>query len=247
MGHITNPIASNQDFTNENLDLNSNSSPYNTVFRRQHKPYEIFNKSPDFSERTRLTNKANYIPPFRETLDLDPDFNSNPNEEDLQPQYNFQAEDLKQELIEEDQTNKYTRSYTNLKSREAFNTRPAYQISEPAIRHQTQTNYVSSPLRSFQALPEYCYQPLNILNGCIDPKVVGNFWFYNYCTDECMLYAADICDNNQNKFLSLEQCEDHCAIPMRSIGRFLRQKQTQGCWLTQPNDRSFKKKSDYNF
>ncbi|ALC41845.1 CG30046 [Drosophila busckii] len=58
-----------------------------------------------------------------------------------------------------------------------------------------------------------CFQMLGTsLPRCHDRTIVGNFWFYNYCADECMLFAADPCDRNVNKFSSLEACEQ-CRRP----------------------------------
>ncbi|XP_075165996.1 spondin-1-like [Haematobia irritans] len=73
-------------------------------------------------------------------------------------------------------------------------------------------------------IPTHCFQPLSIVQ-CSDSRTVGNFWFYNFCTDECMLYAADICDPNTNKYPSMEKCEEQCAAPMRKFPNYLRRKQ----------------------
>lgn len=79
---------------------------------------------------------------------------------------------------------------------------------------------------AIQTIPTHCYQPLSIVK-CSDTRVISNSWFYNFCADECMLYASDICDPNTNKFTSLEKCEQHCAEPMRRVPNFLKRKQLE--------------------
>lgn len=57
-----------------------------------------------------------------------------------------------------------------------------------------------------------CFQMLRTNPSCRNQTIVGNFWFYNFCADECMLYAADPCDRNVNKFTRWETCEE-CRRP----------------------------------
>lgn len=81
----------------------------------------------------------------------------------------------------------------------------------------------------YPRVPNYCYRLLRLEN-CSDPRITDNFWFYNLCEDECMLYAADICDNNINRFTSLEKCEVTCRQPIGQLGSmFLSRKQEKNC------------------
>ncbi|XP_017039218.1 spondin-1 isoform X2 [Drosophila ficusphila] len=58
------------------------------------------------------------------------------------------------------------------------------------------------------SLANQCFKMLRTVRPrCTDQTVTGNFWFYNYCADECMLFASDVCDRNPNKFSRLEDCE----------------------------------------
>lgn len=61
-------------------------------------------------------------------------------------------------------------------------------------------------------LSKNCFQMLRTNPSCQNQTIVGNFWFYNFCADECMLYAADPCDRNVNKFSRWETCEE-CRRP----------------------------------
>lgn len=251
MGHITNPLEVNEEYTEDNTEFETVAPQYNTGFHVAHKPYEPFVRPTDYAARQRSPNNIIYNNQVRPhtymTRSREPPIpitsyndNTEDNEEEQLPQYNFPTEDLKQETYEENDytNNKPLRNHANTKLRNSI------QRNNNVIENPQHVNSLNAQ-RLFKPPPAYCYQPLNIIHGCIDPKVVGNFWFYNYCTDECMLYATDICDNNRNKFLSLEQCEEHCARPMRNLERFLRHKQAQGCWGAQPTERNFKKRRDY--
>ncbi|EDV98194.1 spondin-1 isoform X2 [Drosophila grimshawi] len=62
-------------------------------------------------------------------------------------------------------------------------------------------------------LSKRCFQMLRTIQPrCQNQTIVGHFWFYNFCADECMLFAADPCDRNVNKFSKWEQCEE-CRQP----------------------------------
>ncbi|XP_017115447.1 spondin-1 [Drosophila elegans] len=63
------------------------------------------------------------------------------------------------------------------------------------------------------SLSNRCFQMLQTVQPrCRDQTITGQFWFYNFCADECMLYAADPCDRNVNKFSRWEDCE-RCRQP----------------------------------
>lgn len=57
-------------------------------------------------------------------------------------------------------------------------------------------------------MAKHCFQMLRTNPSCQNQTIIGNFWFYNFCVDECMLYAADPCDRNVNKFSRWETCEE---------------------------------------
>lgn len=97
------------------------------------------------------------------------------------------------------------------------------ELSFDSIREEQDDN------QPYFRIPSLCYQPLHLEN-CSDPRVTDNFWFYNLCHNKCMLYAADICDNNLNRFTSLEKCEVICRQPIAKMGiHFLTRKQRQTC------------------
>lgn len=41
--------------------------------------------------------------------------------------------------------------------------------------------------------------------------IVKNYWFYDADDGECKLFTADNCDDNRNKFLSMEKCLETCS------------------------------------
>ncbi|KAH8398980.1 hypothetical protein KR222_007355 [Zaprionus bogoriensis] len=58
----------------------------------------------------------------------------------------------------------------------------------------------------------HCFQMLWTVPTCKNETIIGNFWFYNFCTDECMIYTADPCDRNLNKYSRWETCQE-CRRP----------------------------------
>uniref|UniRef100_A0A1A9WV31 Spondin-1 n=1 Tax=Glossina brevipalpis TaxID=37001 RepID=A0A1A9WV31_9MUSC len=78
-------------------------------------------------------------------------------------------------------------------------------------------------------IPQFCYKSLKNFK-CNDTTVIKNYWFYSVCTDQCMLFAADICDRNLNRFQSMESCEKVCQKPIRGMGiHYLKLKQDMAC------------------
>uniref|UniRef100_A0A1I8PDY0 Spondin-1 n=1 Tax=Stomoxys calcitrans TaxID=35570 RepID=A0A1I8PDY0_STOCA len=53
--------------------------------------------------------------------------------------------------------------------------------------------------------PSPSYEP------CTKPRVfLKNYWFYDALDMQCKLFTSDNCDENRNKFLRLEECEEQC-------------------------------------
>ncbi|KAH8386233.1 hypothetical protein KR200_007341 [Drosophila serrata] len=58
------------------------------------------------------------------------------------------------------------------------------------------------------SLSTRCFQMLQTAQPrCQNQTITGQFWFYNFCEDECMLFATDPCDRNVNKFSRWEECQ----------------------------------------
>ncbi|KAH8285068.1 hypothetical protein KR054_004674 [Drosophila jambulina] len=58
------------------------------------------------------------------------------------------------------------------------------------------------------SLSTRCFQMLQTTQPrCQNQTITGQFWFYNFCEDECMLFATDPCDRNINKFSRWEECQ----------------------------------------
>lgn len=237
MGGIANIPEDNED--------NYNEDKYD--FRSPPKPYE----PPEYAVRKHVINKS-YAGADEERFS-DNNYNDGNSKEVLEAEEveakqedDFETGDLKQESYENNLINKFPQKSVYDRPEEIIKTiRPAYRRGDPITNRQVQQNYATPKQTPFPAPPQYCYQPLNIIRDCFDARVVGNFWFYNFCTDECMLYATDICDKNSNKFSSLEECEETCANPLRTFEAFLRQKQLQGCRGARPLQRNFKKRKNY--
>ncbi|KAH8271532.1 hypothetical protein KR018_004692 [Drosophila ironensis] len=63
------------------------------------------------------------------------------------------------------------------------------------------------------SLTTKCFQMLQTTQPrCQNQTITGQFWFYNFCADECMLFATDPCDRNVNKFSRWEECQK-CRLP----------------------------------
>lgn len=75
--------------------------------------------------------------------------------------------------------------------------------------------------------PYYCFQTITVYK-CSKKIGLKNYWFYNYCEDICMLFTASKCDRNQNKFTSLEACEETCRPTGSEV--LLHRKQKQSCF-----------------
>ncbi|XP_075167553.1 uncharacterized protein LOC142239647 [Haematobia irritans] len=66
----------------------------------------------------------------------------------------------------------------------------------------------------------FCLQkPVASLEPCRKPRVfIKNYWFYDVSDMQCKIFTSDNCDQNQNKFLSLEACENECGGLEEQIG-----------------------------
>ncbi|XP_054736829.1 spondin-1 [Anastrepha obliqua] len=91
---------------------------------------------------------------------------------------------------------------------------------------RTNTREEEEPDSDHTETPKFCFQKLKIPR-CFKSGVVKNYWFYNYCEDQCMLFTAESCDRNKNKFTSLEMCEETCRPPGNE--ELLQRKQQRGC------------------
>ncbi|XP_067628122.1 spondin-1 [Eurosta solidaginis] len=86
---------------------------------------------------------------------------------------------------------------------------------------QTGSEPIETPACCFETPKRYT---------CSKAREVRNYWFYNYCEDQCMLFTANSCDKNKNKFTSLETCEETCRPP--AYEELLQRKQGRGCFKT---------------
>uniref|UniRef100_A0A1I8PW00 Spondin-1 n=1 Tax=Stomoxys calcitrans TaxID=35570 RepID=A0A1I8PW00_STOCA len=139
----------------------------------------------------------------------------------------IQAENLRQEQPYDDYFAPYQNRYNarNFHSPRGRGTQEVLQRQPKNANPKMYQRYIDFDNHAATTnIPTHCYQPLSMVQ-CSDKRTVGNFWFYNFCTDECMLYASDICDPNTNKYPSMEKCEQQCARPMRNFPHFLRRKQ----------------------
>lgn len=58
----------------------------------------------------------------------------------------------------------------------------------------------------------YClHKPEASTQRCNKRLNLKNYWFYDADDGECKLFTADSCDENKNKFLSMEKCLKACA------------------------------------
>ncbi|XP_065368683.1 spondin-1 [Calliphora vicina] len=60
---------------------------------------------------------------------------------------------------------------------------------------------------------KYClFKPVGNPDPCNTKQlVVKNYWFYDADDGECKLFTADNCDQNRNKFRSMEKCLEYCS------------------------------------
>ncbi|XP_058979646.1 spondin-1-like [Musca domestica] len=225
------------------LENNFENPQENTLLDSEHGDNENYPLSssvtePEFSYE-RVPNSYKPIDEFAVDTNL-PEYNYNNQEEDLVPSYGgIQAENLRQEppgpyisnyhsegFYEPEETKRFQYLRRNNQQIVLDRNRKALQYSQRNVLPGHPNLYDDTNSLLLQSIPVHCYQPLSVVE-CSDNRVISNYWFYNFCTDECMLYAADICDPNTNKFPSFERCEQQCANPLRRLPNFLRRKQLQ--------------------
>ncbi|KAH8301613.1 hypothetical protein KR059_006588 [Drosophila kikkawai] len=82
---------------------------------------------------------------------------------------------------------------------------------EPWPRRNNNYNSQDAQARAedlYTSLSTRCFQMLQTAQPrCQNQTITGQFWFYNFCEDECMLFATDPCDRNINKFSRWEECQ----------------------------------------
>lgn len=240
-GRPRRPQQSNNRYNSNDYDVNG-AADDDYGYKRRQNP----------SQRTNQYNRPSYGRGFDDDADPDsfkrqdnfqrPRYNQQNNDlddpiESFGEPYNFPAESLKQEKPYDSNPSKTSAQfpqtsrgsadfqYLNSPVKEPLADADSQQIASnliyPTNRNEKLQEYNDALLPK---VPSHCFKSLTIAE-CSDARVVGNFWFYNHCTDECMLYTVDICDHNLNRFPSLEQCEEQCAVPARRNPKLLLQKQ----------------------
>ncbi|KAM7343755.1 spondin-1 isoform 2-T2 [Cochliomyia hominivorax] len=100
--------------------------------------------------------------------------------------------------------------------KDLFNTRPGFSSPRNTF------NNPRDPYRGFKTIEEeqqqqqqtdnFCFQkPIATHKRCTKTRlIVKNYWFYDADDGECKIFTADNCDENKNKFLSMEKCLETC-------------------------------------
>ncbi|XP_030375549.1 spondin-1 [Scaptodrosophila lebanonensis] len=68
----------------------------------------------------------------------------------------------------------------------------------------------------YNIVQDYCFaKPFAATRPCMaDPLIVRNYWFYDHEDHECKIFTTDNCDENQNRFRTVEACEGTCLYPL---------------------------------
>ncbi|XP_036334393.1 spondin-1 isoform X2 [Rhagoletis pomonella] len=76
----------------------------------------------------------------------------------------------------------------------------------------------SSDPSSYNVVQQFCFDKPYMRRSRCDRKILGvrNYWFYDADDLECKLFTTDDCDDNRNKFRSLEACEGTCLLPHKN-------------------------------
>ncbi|XP_067633608.1 spondin-1 [Eurosta solidaginis] len=71
---------------------------------------------------------------------------------------------------------------------------------------------------NYNVVQDYCFKKPYMRRSRCDRRILGvrNYWFYDAEDHQCKLFTTDDCDDNKNKFRSLEACEGTCLLPLNN-------------------------------
>ncbi|XP_037953789.1 spondin-1 [Teleopsis dalmanni] len=99
-------------------------------------------------------------------------------------------------------------------------------------KHGIDRTVSGSDVNEYMVVQEYCLEkPTPYCKECKKSKViVSNYWFYDAEDRQCKLFTADNCDENKNKFRTLESCEATCNTPIENFEESQQEEQNSNSW-----------------
>lgn len=181
-----NPTTQNEDNPEEFVSVNNIYGNEKLVGTQKRRPYE--------EEQTEATNLFG---------DLESSYNNdnkrltNNRKSSLRPTKKYGLDTLTGTNIEED----------------LFNKRPGFSNSRNTFT-KPRDPYGYKTIESMEAEQNdhFCLQkPIASPQRCTKKRlIVKNYWFYDADDGECKIFTADNCDENKNKFFSMEKCLETC-------------------------------------
>ncbi|XP_011180088.2 spondin-1 [Zeugodacus cucurbitae] len=94
----------------------------------------------------------------------------------------------------------------------------------------------ASDPNTYDVLQQFCFDKPYMRGTNCDRNNVGyrNFWFYDADDRQCKLFTTNGCDDNKNKFRTLETCEGTCLLPHSlQLSKRLRYRENEDGWSRQ--------------
>ncbi|XP_002063411.2 spondin-1 [Drosophila willistoni] len=109
--------------------------------------------------------------------------------------------------------NEYGTDYTTPRQMPYFTTRLPALGSRYNDRPKDASNY--------KVVQDYCFKkPEASTTPCLaNPVTVRNYWFYDHEDHECKIFTSDNCDENRNRFRTLDSCLATCYDPQLNLER----------------------------
>ncbi|CAD7011923.1 unnamed protein product [Ceratitis capitata] len=78
----------------------------------------------------------------------------------------------------------------------------------------------SSDPNKYDVLQQFCFDKPYMRRSRCDRQILGvrNYWFYDADDRQCKIFTTDDCDDNKNKFRTLDACEGTCLMPHQLQG-----------------------------
>ncbi|XP_053962415.1 spondin-1 [Anastrepha ludens] len=190
------------------------------------------NDDPNEAEEAAEENDGNQLPEPEQFGQRRPDFSASlpdsryfGRQPDVSINQNFDQPAVEEEENEQsdpiddipDEQNRYRGGMTRYNQRnDDFDEDNNYGIRAEYDENGHKAIYAeSSDPSDYNVVQQYCFQMPHMWRSPCYRKILGvrNYWFYDASDRQCKLFTTDDCDDNKNKFRSLEACEGTCLLP----------------------------------